>query len=286
VWVNGEQLIRQPPRRLRRLRGDVMAMIFQDPLSALHPYYRVGWQLVESLHATDGRLSRQAARTRAIEMLERVGISDPHKRFRDYPHQLSGGMRQRAMIAMALLRRPQLLIADEPTTALDVTVQTQILALIKGLQEEYRTGVILITHDLGVAAEVADVILVMYGGQIMEQGPVEDVLTRPQHPYTWGLLKSITRLDRERQARLEPISGAPARAGDVPSGCPFHPRCPYAPSLGDLCATARPALAAALPAPQLVACHLPPGARDAIVKTDVEPWLAGPALHSDRAARV
>lgn len=285
VWVNGEQLIGQPSRRLRRLRGEVMAMIFQDPLSALHPYYRVGWQLVESLHATDRRMPTRAAETRALEMLERVGISDPEKRFRDYPHQLSGGMRQRAMIAMALLRQPQLLVADEPTTALDVTVQTQILALIKGLQEEYGTGVLLITHDLGVAAEVADEILVMYGGQIMEQGPVEDVLTRPQHPYTWGLLKSLTRLDRERQGRLEPISGAPARAGDVPSGCPFHPRCPYAKSLGNLCSTDRPALARAATAKQFVACHLSSETRDDIVKSDVEPWLAVPAAGSDPATR-
>jgi len=194
-------------------------------------------------------------------------------------------MRQRAMIAMALLRRPQLLIADEPTTALDVTVQTQILALIKGLQDEYGTGVVLITHDLGVAAEVADEVLVMYGGQIMEQGSVEDVLTRPQHPYTWGLLKSLTRLDRERQGRLEPISGAPARAGDVPPGCPFHPRCPYAKSLGDLCSSERPALAPATTADQLVACHLAPDTRDAIVKSDVEPWLAVPAAGSDAVTR-
>jgi peptide/nickel transport system ATP-binding protein len=285
VRLNGEQLLGQPPRRLRRLRGEAMAMIFQDPLSALHPYYRVGWQLVESLHATDTRMSKRAAQKRAIDMLEHVGISDPQKRFRDYPHQLSGGMRQRAMIAMALLRRPQLLIADEPTTALDVTVQTQILALIKELQEEYRTGVILITHDLGVAAEVADDIVVMYGGQVMEHGSVDSVLTRPQHPYTWGLLKSLTRLDRERQARLEPISGAPARAGDVPSGCPFHPRCPYATSLGKLCSTDQPLLARTTAGEQLVACHLPSAARDEIIRSDIQQWLTTPSTESDLAAK-
>lgn len=283
VWVNGEQLIGKPGRRLRHLRGDVMAMIFQDPLSALHPYYRIGWQLTESLRATGRDMSRRSARRRSIELLERVGFSDAEKRLRDYPHQLSGGMRQRTMIAMALLRRPQLLIADEPTTALDVTVQSQILTLIKSLRDEYGMGVILITHDLGVAAEVADEIIVMYGGRVMEQGPAEDVLLRPQHPYTWGLLKSLTRLDRQREARLEPIPGSPARAEDVPSGCPFHPRCPYAETLANLCATDRPMLRTTVISDHLAACHLPQDARNEIVEADLGQWLSPAVVDSGQA---
>jgi len=272
VWVEGEQLVGKPQRRLRHLRGNTMAMVFQDPLAALHPYYRVGWQIVESIRATRSGVSRSAAQTRAVEMFRRVGFSDPEKRLRAYPHQLSGGMRQRAMIAMALVREPQLLIADEPTTALDVTVQAQILALIKDLQTEYDAGVILITHDLGVAAETADDVIVMYGGQVMEQGPIEAVLTEPGHPYTWGLLKSVTRLDRARQPRLEPIAGQPARAGRVPSGCPFHPRCRYAQTLGGRCETERPVLSTIGEA-HAVACHLPSDQRERILREEIVPWL-------------
>jgi peptide/nickel transport system ATP-binding protein len=282
VWVQGEQVIGVPQRRLRHLRGNTMAMVFQDPLSALHPYYRVGWQIAESLRASDAHLPRAAAHARAVEMFRRVGFYEPEKRLRDYPHQLSGGMRQRAMIAMALVREPKLLIADEPTTALDVTVQAQILALIKDLQREYNTGVIFITHDLGVAAEVADDVVVMYGGQIMEQGPVETVLTRPEHPYTWGLLKSVTRLDRERQQRLEPIAGMPARAGRLPSGCPFHPRCPYAHRLGDQCAVERPVLGAVAGSHE-IACHLSGEAREEIVRDEIAPWLAAPRATPEHA---
>jgi peptide/nickel transport system ATP-binding protein len=272
VWVQGEQLIGKPQRRLRHLRGNTMAMVFQDPLAALHPYYRVGWQIVESMRATHSGVSRQAAHDRAVEMFRRVGFADPEKRLRDYPHQLSGGMRQRAMIAMALVRKPKLLIADEPTTALDVTVQAQILTLIKDLQSEYDTGVILITHDLGVAAEVADDVVVMYGGQVMERGPVDVVLTRPEHPYTWGLLKSLTRLDRERQLRLEPIAGQPARAGAIPSGCPFHPRCRYAHLLEGRCVAERPVLDSVAEGHE-TACHLPSNRRETIVRDEIIPWL-------------
>jgi peptide/nickel transport system ATP-binding protein len=274
VWVQGEQLIGQPQRRLRHLRGTTMAMVFQDPLAALHPYYRVGWQIMESMRSTESAVPRKAAHARAVEMFRRVGFADPEKRLRDYPHQLSGGMRQRAMIAMALVREPKLLIADEPTTALDVTVQAQILTLIKDLQTEYNAGVILITHDLGVAAEVADDVVVMYGGQVMERGPIADVLTRPEHPYTWGLLKSVTRLDRERQPRLQPIPGQPARAGRVPSGCPFHPRCGYAHALDGRCATERPAFTAVAEGHE-IACHLPSERRDAILADEIIPWLTG-----------
>jgi peptide/nickel transport system ATP-binding protein len=249
-----------------------MAMVFQDPLAALHPYYRVGWQIVESIRATHSGVSRDAAQARAVEMFRRVGFSDPEKRLRDYPHQLSGGMRQRAMIAMALVRKPRLLIADEPTTALDVTVQAQILTLIKDLQSEYDTGVLLVTHDLGVAAEVADDVVVMYGGQVMERGPIDVILTRPEHPYTWGLLKSVTRLDRERQLRLEPIAGQPARAGRVPSGCPFHPRCRYAHILDGRCAVERPVLTSVADGHE-TACHLPGERRETILRDEIIPWL-------------
>jgi peptide/nickel transport system ATP-binding protein len=272
VWVEGEQLVGKPQRRLRHLRGTTMAMVFQDPLAALHPYYRVGWQIVESIRATRSGVSRRGAHSRAVEMLRRVGFADPEKRLRDYPHQLSGGMRQRAMIAMALVRQPRLLIADEPTTALDVTVQAQILALIKDLQREYDAGVILITHDLGVAAETADDVLVMYGGQVMERGPIDVVLTTPGHPYTWGLLRSVTRLDRERQTRLEPIPGQPARAGRVPAGCPFHPRCRYAERLDGRCAVERPVLRDIAGGHQ-IACHLPDEQREQIVREEIMPLL-------------
>jgi peptide/nickel transport system ATP-binding protein len=259
---------------MQAIRGAKIGMIFQDPLSSLHPYYRVGWQIVESIRATRSGVSREAAHDRAVEMFRRVGFSDPDKRLRDYPHQLSGGMRQRVMIAMALVREPSLLIADEPTTALDVTVQAQILTLIKDLQREYDTGVILITHDLGVAAEVADDVVVMYGGQVMERGPIDTVLTRPEHPYTWGLLKSVTRLDRERQLRLEPIAGQPARAGRIPTGCPFHPRCRYAHMLDGRCATDRPVLAAVADGHE-TACHLPDARRETILDDEIIPWLTG-----------
>ncbi len=211
---------------MRKLRGKTMAMIFQDPLSAMHPYYTVGAQIVEAyrLHHDVGK---RAARKRAVELLDRVGIPQPTSRFDDYPHQFSGGMRQRAMIAMALSCNPDLLIADEPTTALDVTVQAQILDLILDLQKEFDSAVIIITHDLGVVAELADDILVMYGGRAVEYGTARDVFAQPQHPYTWGLLGSMPRIDRERSDRLLPIPGSPPSLINVPSGCAFHPRCAY-----------------------------------------------------------
>jgi peptide/nickel transport system ATP-binding protein len=282
VWVEGEQLVGKSQRRLRHLRGNTMAMVFQDPLAALHPYYRVGWQIVESIRATRAGVSRADAQTRAVEMFRHVGFADPEKRLRAYPHQLSGGMRQRAMIAMSLVREPRLLIADEPTTALDVTVQAQILTLIKTLQKEYDTGVMLITHDLGVAAETADDVLVMYGGQVMERGPIDAVLTQPGHPYTWGLLKSVTRLDRQRQARLEPIPGQPARAGRIPSGCPFHTRCPYAQSLEGRCESERPILSPMSEGHE-IACHLPSDRRTQILHDEIDPWLGDPVAAAGSA---
>ena len=201
-------------------------MIFQDPLSSLHPFYKVGWQLVEAMQAHRD-ISDAAARDRAVELLGMVGIPDPRQRVDAYPHELSGGMRQRAMIAMALSNEPKLLIADEPTTALDVTVQAQILQLLARLQRELGMAVVLITHDLGVVAEVTDQIVVMYAGRIVESASTEKIFRAPEHPYTWGLLQSIPRLDKPRDEPLVPIAGLPPSLINLPSGCSFHPRCPY-----------------------------------------------------------
>ncbi|HCA84455.1 MAG TPA: dipeptide/oligopeptide/nickel ABC transporter ATP-binding protein [Streptomyces sp.] len=227
VWLDGEELVSADADRVRRLRGRKMAMIFQDPLTAMHPYYTIGAQITEA-YRVHNKTNKKTARKRTVEMLDRVGIPEPHRRVDDYPHQFSGGMRQRAMIAMALVNNPELLIADEPTTALDVTVQAQILDLIRDLQNEFGSAVVIITHDLGVVAEVADDILVMYGGRCVEKGSAEEVFYGPRHPYTWGLLGSMPRIDREQTDRLIPVKGTPPSLINVPSGCAFHPRCPYA----------------------------------------------------------
>jgi peptide/nickel transport system ATP-binding protein len=222
----GRDLLSLPGEELRRVRGDDIAMIFQDPLSSLHPFYKVGTQLIEAMQA-HREISRKAARERAIELLGMVGIPDPRERVGNYPHEFSGGMRQRAMIAMALANEPKLLIADEPTTALDVTVQAQILDVIARLQRELKMAVVMITHDLGVVAEHTDRIAVMYAGKIIESASTETIFDGPEHPYTWGLLQSIPRLDKVRGEPLIPISGRPPSLITLPSGCSFHPRCPY-----------------------------------------------------------
>jgi peptide/nickel transport system ATP-binding protein len=226
IMFDGQDMVTLSDDKLRGVRGNDVAMIFQDPLSALHPFYKVGAQLVEAMQA-HRRVSRSAARARAAELLDLVGIPDPKRRLDQYPHEFSGGMRQRAMIAMALSNEPKLLIADEPTTALDVTVQAQILALLEDLQSRLGTAIIIITHDLGVVAEIADDICVMYAGRVVERGSTEDIFNSPQHPYTWGLLNSIPRLDNPRGEELVPISGRPPSLINRPSGCHFHPRCPY-----------------------------------------------------------
>jgi oligopeptide transport system ATP-binding protein len=224
VFFGGQDLMRLSEPELRRLRGNRMAMIFQDPMTSLNPYLTVERQLTEVLQLHRGA-SRTDARARAVEVLSLVGIPDAGQRIFSHPHEFSGGMRQRVMIAMALLCEPQLLIADEPTTALDVTIQAQILRLIKRLQTTLGTSVILITHDLGVVAGLADRVAVMYAGRIVETGAAADVFANPQHPYTRGLLRSIPRLDRQATATLTSIPGLPPDLSTLPSGCPFRPRC-------------------------------------------------------------
>jgi peptide/nickel transport system ATP-binding protein len=268
IWLDGEELVSASPEQVRRLRGRKMAMIFQDPLSSLHPYYTVGRQIVEA-YRVHHDVSVAVARKHAVDMLGRVGIPRPEARVSDYPHQFSGGMRQRVMIAMALSCDPELLIADEPTTALDVTVQAQILDLIRDLQAEFNSAVIIITHDLGVVAELADDILVMYGGKAVEYGSAEDLFDRPEHPYTWGLLSSMPRLDRERQDRLVPIPGTPPSLIDLPQGCAFHPRCAYCHLTRGLSTSQVPAMRDTARG-HSVACHLPQEERRRIFVDEIQ----------------
>jgi peptide/nickel transport system ATP-binding protein len=227
ILFEGRDLVQMEDEELRAIRGNEIAMIFQDPLSSLHPLYKVGKQIIEAVR-THRDVSKKQARARAIELLGLVGIPDPANRVDQYPHEFSGGMRQRAMIAMALANDPKLLIADEPTTALDVTVQAQILALMERLQSELGMAIVIITHDLGVVAEMADDIAVMYAGRIVETAPTSEIFASPEHPYTWGLLRSIPRLERDREEALVPIPGSPPSLIRPPSGCHFHPRCLYA----------------------------------------------------------
>jgi len=263
AFFEGTDLFSMTPHQMQRVRGAEIAMIFQDPLSSLHPYYRVGWQIVEMLRAHDKSISKHTARARAIDLLRLVGISRPETRVDDFPHQFSGGMRQRAMIAMAMALNPKLLIADEPTTALDVTVQAQVLEVMKRLQEEFGTAIIMITHDLGVIADLADDIMVMYAGGMAEKAGQDDLFYAFHHPYTEGLLESLPGYGDER-ARLTPISGQPPSLINLPSGCPFHPRCPY---VMDVCVTDVPPMRE-VPGggPHASACWLPtdPAERGAV----------------------
>ena len=267
---NGENLLEMSPRRLRDLRGNDVAMIFQDPMTSLNPVHSIGKQLVEAvmLHRD---VTKKDARLRALELLKAVGIPHAERRIGDYPHQFSGGMRQRVMIAMALINEPDLLIADEPTTALDVTTQAQILKLMTTLQDEFDTAIIMITHDLGVVAEIADDVVVMYAGKVAEEGTVDEIFTRPHHPYTWGLLGSLPRIDADVE-RLVQIQGQPPSLLNPPKGCRFHPRCPY---VMDICKSVQPALLPVSNQPEhLQACHLDELTKDVEVAKLLEGTLA------------
>ena len=269
IILDGQELTGASNRTLERLRGNKMAMIFQDPLTALSPYYTVGRQIAEPYMKHNGA-SKKEAKQRAIEMLNRVGIPQPQTRVDDYPHQFSGGMRQRAMIAMALVCDPDLVIADEPTTALDVTVQAQILDLLKDLQQETGTAIILITHDLGVIANTADNVVVMYAGRAVERGSVRDILKTPEHPYAWGLLGSIPRLTASVDVPLTAIPGSPPSLLNPPTGCPFHTRCDFTGQVpGDRCSSERPLL----PAGRGSACHLTPDQKRDIFIEQIQPRL-------------
>jgi oligopeptide/dipeptide ABC transporter ATP-binding protein len=225
---DGTELVGARDEQLRKIRGAGIAMVFQDPMSSLDPVYRVGDQIVEQIRVHEKDVSKAQALDRAVSLMERVGIPRAAERLRSYPHEFSGGMRQRVMIAMALSCSPKLLIADEPTTALDVTIQAQILDELRQLRDDTGAGVILVTHDLGVVADVADRVIVMYAGRVVEQGSLDDIFYNPQHPYTWGLLGSITRIDADRTVRLPAIPGQPPSLLAPPEGCHFRPRCPHA----------------------------------------------------------
>lgn len=273
ILIDGQDINAMAENEVQSLRGNLMSMIFQDALAALHPYYTVGNQ-IEEAYLVHNKVSKAVAKKRAIEMLDRVGIPDPHKRVDDYPHQFSGGMRQRAMIAMALSCNPSLLIADEPTTALDVTVQAQIIDLLRDLQKEFNTAIILITHDLGVVSETADDILLMYAGKEIEFGTVREILQKPHHPYAWGLLSSIPRLTGNPDKALAAIPGTPPSLISVPSGCAFHPRCSYVSRVGQACSASIPELApTSAGAHHLVRCHLDSTIRENIFNSEVAPNL-------------
>ena len=252
VLYKGQNLMGLTQDQMRHIRGSEIAMIFQDPMTSLNPVYQVGWQISEQIR-THERISKRAAHQRAVDLLKAVGIPQAQERVDDFPHQFSGGMRQRVMIAMALSCNPDLLIADEPTTALDVTIQAQILNLIKKLKDDFGSAVVLITHDMGVVADIADRVAVMYAGRIVEQGTKRDLFYDPEHPYTWGLLGSIARLDRPRPKRLTTIKGLPPSMLRLPDCCAFGPRCPHR---FDRCLEEVPALTDKVGGGHLDACHL------------------------------
>jgi peptide/nickel transport system ATP-binding protein len=264
VLFRGQDLLKLPQEEMRHVRGAKISMIFQDPLTALNPVHRVGHQIAEVFQVHRG-LSKKEGFDEAVNLLQLVGIPQPRERARQYPHEYSGGMRQRAMIAMALALNPDLLIADEPTTALDVTVQAQILDLIDRLKEEFDAAVVLITHDLGVVAEHCDDIMVMYAGRVAEFGDRRDIYYGAHHPYTWGLMQSISRIDQSRTERLRPIKGQPPSLIFLPPGCPFNPRCPY---VMDICRREVPQL---LPVNghHASACHLPLAEKERILSEEV-----------------
>jgi oligopeptide/dipeptide ABC transporter ATP-binding protein len=270
VIYKGRDLMKLSQDQVREIRGAGIAMIFQDPMTSLNPVYRVGWQIAEQIRAHQS-ISKQAAHARAVELLAAVGIPHAAERVDDFPHQFSGGMRQRVMIAMAISCNPDLLIADEPTTALDVTIQAQILALIRKLRDDFGTSVVLITHDMGVVADIADRVAVMYAGRVIEEGPLRSVFYDAQHPYTWGLLGSIARLDRPRPERLTAIKGMPPSLINLPEGCAFGPRCPHR---FDRCSVV-PRLEDRLGLGHLDACHLDPQQKKDRRETAIHPELAG-----------
>jgi len=270
VW-KGKNLLTMKPRELREIRGNDISMIFQDPMTSLNPVHSIGRQLIEAVQLHRD-VSNRVARARSLELLKAVGIPRAEQRIDDYPHQFSGGMRQRVMIAMALINDPDLLIADEPTTALDVTTQAQILTLMKRLQEEFGSAIIIITHDLGVVAETADDVLVMYGARVVEQASADDLFNRPQHPYTWGLMGSLPRLDIDVE-RLTQITGQPPSLLRPPRGCRFHPRCSY---VMEVCKTTVPELLPTQREPEhLQACHLDEETKDREAAKLLESMMAG-----------
>ena len=274
IRIRGREVVGLQEKDMRKLRGSEVAMIFQDALAALHPFYKVGDQLAEAYQVHHSSASARDARRKSIEMLDRVGIPQPDQRINDFPHQFSGGMRQRAMIAMGLINDPSLLIADEPTTALDVTVQAQILDLLQDLQREFNSAIIIITHDLGVIAEMADDVLVMYAGRAVEYGPTKEILTHPEMPYTWGLLSSVPDVVGDTDARLIPIPGAPPSLLNPPTGCAFHPRCTHRDKVpGNLCKTEMPDLLAGDRGPMHTKrCHL--ADPESIYQTEILPEIA------------